>query len=431
VTLARRRVTTREASETLGVSVEAVRKRIERGKIDHEREANRVYVYLDDDQIESGHNAEGEETNGLLEALREQVAYLQGVIATRDRELATRAEEISRRDEEIRRRDAALEREQHLAAGFAERLRALGAPAEGEAGGTHQDGPPAADTPLKEELEEALRGDARLASLTPLYYAALPFMFGAGIAAGIANPLLIANTNNALWSTLYLLWTIPPIFGYWLGQRVALLRDNAWEVANGLETIRKNYTGTSLADADDADNNAFDNLMIRFDIADYLIPPTPNVPNDDSPHQVKEVYPSLDDIRNKLAVANARPNVLENLFSVFSVGVGVVTLFSSLGTFWFVTDPGETSEALRQMVGMAIVQGIFAAMFVLFAAFIVLGRARQKREEAHPPSRGGLPPRLLSGNLQALIGLVGASLTAIVGLVGVLIQVFYGGGGGG
>jgi hypothetical protein len=58
----------------------------------------------------------------LVETLREQVAYLQGVIATRDRELEQRAEEICRRD-------AALEREQQLAAIFADRLRELEAPA--------------------------------------------------------------------------------------------------------------------------------------------------------------------------------------------------------------------------------------------------------------------------------------------------------------
>jgi hypothetical protein len=57
-----------------------------------------------------------------VETLREQVAYLQGVIATRDQELALRAEEI-------RRRDTALEREQQLAAMFADRLQALEAPA--------------------------------------------------------------------------------------------------------------------------------------------------------------------------------------------------------------------------------------------------------------------------------------------------------------
>jgi hypothetical protein len=56
-----------------------------------------------------------------VEALREQVAYLRGVVATRDRELEQRAEEI-------RRRDSALEREQQLTAMFATRLGELEAP---------------------------------------------------------------------------------------------------------------------------------------------------------------------------------------------------------------------------------------------------------------------------------------------------------------
>jgi len=114
-------VTTREAAGVLGISVEAVRKRIERNQLDYEREDNRVYVYLDDDQTESGRDAVGEGGNALVEALREQVAYLRGVIATRDQELALRAEEV-------RRRDAALEREQQLTAFFAERLRELETP---------------------------------------------------------------------------------------------------------------------------------------------------------------------------------------------------------------------------------------------------------------------------------------------------------------
>jgi hypothetical protein len=119
--LTRQLVTTREAAEVLGISVEAVRKRIERDQLEYEREDNRVYVYLDDDQTESGRDAVGEGGNALVEALREQVAYLRGVIATRDQELALRAEEV-------RRRDAALEREQQLTAFFAERLRELETP---------------------------------------------------------------------------------------------------------------------------------------------------------------------------------------------------------------------------------------------------------------------------------------------------------------
>jgi len=342
--------------------------------------------------------------------LREQVAYLQGVIATRDREL-------EQRSEEIRRRDAALEREQHLAAGFAERLQALGAPAQGgKVGETEQGAQPAAGTSFKEELEAALEGDDRLTSLVSLYAAALPLAIGTGIAAGIANPLLVAGPNNPLWVVVYLLWVLPPIFGFWLGGRVASLQANAGAVASGLGTLLTAYEGIALKD--DA-MDAFNRLVVKFDIR-------PEIGPEDDPHYPTDLDPPM---RTYLASAHRRQSVLDVVLSLFSGGVGVVTLFSSLGTLWIVTDPGETSEALRRMVGMAIVQGIFAAVFVLFAAFIVLGRARQKREAAHPRSSGGSRPTLLSGNSQALIGLLGTIITAVLALLGVLFQVFYGGGG--
>jgi hypothetical protein len=125
-----------EASEILGITAEAVRTRIKRGRLDSVKEppdrTGTVYVLLGTDQTGpnidptlQGQDQTSDQTRpdeGLVEALREQVAYLQGVIATRDRELQQRAEEI-------RRRDAALEREQQLAAMFADRLRELEAPA--------------------------------------------------------------------------------------------------------------------------------------------------------------------------------------------------------------------------------------------------------------------------------------------------------------
>ena len=136
----RRRVTVAEASEILGITAEAVRTRIKRGKLDSVKDppgrTGTVYVLLQADQTRpnidptlQGQDQTYDQTRpgeGLIEALREQVAYLQGVIATRDRELEQRAEEI-------RRRDAALEREQQLAAIFADRLRELEAPAASEA----------------------------------------------------------------------------------------------------------------------------------------------------------------------------------------------------------------------------------------------------------------------------------------------------------
>jgi hypothetical protein len=132
----RRRVTVAEASEILGITAEAVRTRIKRGRLDSVKEppdrTGTVFVLLEADQTRpsidptlQSQDQTSDQTRpdeGLVEALREQVAYLQGVIATRDRELEQRAEEI-------RRRDAALEREQQLAAIFADRLRELEAPA--------------------------------------------------------------------------------------------------------------------------------------------------------------------------------------------------------------------------------------------------------------------------------------------------------------
>jgi hypothetical protein len=127
----RRRVTVAEASEILGITAEAVRTRIKRGKLDSVKEppdrTGTVYVLLQADQTRPNIDptSQGQDqTIGqteLVETLREQVAYLQGVIAVRDQELALRAEEI-------RRRDTALEREQQLAAMFADRLQALEAP---------------------------------------------------------------------------------------------------------------------------------------------------------------------------------------------------------------------------------------------------------------------------------------------------------------
>ena len=125
-----------EASGILGITAEAVRTRIKRGKLDAVKEppdrTGTVYVLLEADQtgpninpVQQSQDQTPDQTRpdeGLVEALREQVAYLQGVIATRDRELEQRAEEI-------RRRDAALEREQQLAAIFADRLRELEVPA--------------------------------------------------------------------------------------------------------------------------------------------------------------------------------------------------------------------------------------------------------------------------------------------------------------
>lgn len=97
--MTRQRVTTKEAAEALGISVEAVRKRIERGQLGHERVDGRVYVYLDGDQTESGPDVEVEFT-ALISEMNARIELL-------ERQL----EQANERDRENRRLlAAALER---------------------------------------------------------------------------------------------------------------------------------------------------------------------------------------------------------------------------------------------------------------------------------------------------------------------------------
>ena len=98
------RATVYEAAQVLGVTVDAIRKRIQRGTIPHERHENgRVYVLLDTARTlqDDGQDKYQTRRDDLVESLREQVEYLKVVVSTRD--------------EEIRRRD-------HIIAGFVERL---------------------------------------------------------------------------------------------------------------------------------------------------------------------------------------------------------------------------------------------------------------------------------------------------------------------
>lgn len=104
--MARQRVTVKEAAETLGLSVEAIRKRIERGHLESVRVDNRVYVYLDTDQTESAKDR-------LINSLQDQVEYLR-------LELSRRAAEHA---EEMRRKD-------HLLAAALERIPAIEPPAD-------------------------------------------------------------------------------------------------------------------------------------------------------------------------------------------------------------------------------------------------------------------------------------------------------------
>lgn len=127
--------------------------RIKRGKLASVKEppdrTGTVYVLLEANQTDDQTPGRDE----LVEALRDQLAYLRGVVAVRDRELGQRAEEI-------RRRDAALDREQQPTAMFATRLGELEAPqAPQEPAETVEEAPEGTERPpMREGLRRPRRG---------------------------------------------------------------------------------------------------------------------------------------------------------------------------------------------------------------------------------------------------------------------------------
>jgi len=91
----RQRLTVQDASEVLGVSVDAVRMRVRRGSLEAEKDPDgRVYVRLDidEDNVKSERQVE---SSDLVEDLRDQVAYLRDQL---DREREARTEERRRHD---------------------------------------------------------------------------------------------------------------------------------------------------------------------------------------------------------------------------------------------------------------------------------------------------------------------------------------------
>jgi predicted transcriptional regulator len=107
--MGQRRVTVREAARRLGVTEQAVRKRVKRGTLEADTEAGRVYVYLDASYTgyEPGQDTV---TNHGSPASDQLVAEKQARIDSLERQL----EEANTRDRENRR--IIMQQAQNLAA---------------------------------------------------------------------------------------------------------------------------------------------------------------------------------------------------------------------------------------------------------------------------------------------------------------------------
>lgn len=115
VEASRDRVTIQEAAYRLGVKDDAIRKRIQRGTLQYEKnEDGRVYVFIDKthdmsqplsyDGIHhptgnlSHDSAKDLSKDKIINVLEDQIQYLKEIIETRDRELEVRTDELKRKD---------------------------------------------------------------------------------------------------------------------------------------------------------------------------------------------------------------------------------------------------------------------------------------------------------------------------------------------
>src|SRR5215208_2620006 len=98
----RRRFTVAEASEVLGITVEAVRGRIKRRTLEHERDSGTVYVLLEADQSHDQPRPDDDQTSDrprpddhadINEELRDRIRYLERQVEE-EREARRRADTI-------------------------------------------------------------------------------------------------------------------------------------------------------------------------------------------------------------------------------------------------------------------------------------------------------------------------------------------------
>src|SRR5215213_1121472 len=98
----RRRLTVAEASEVLGITVEAVRGRIKRKTLKHERDSGTVYVLLDADQshdkprpddYQTFDRSRPDDPADITEELRDRIRYLERQVEE-EREARRRADTI-------------------------------------------------------------------------------------------------------------------------------------------------------------------------------------------------------------------------------------------------------------------------------------------------------------------------------------------------
>jgi chromosome segregation ATPase len=144
----RQRVTVAQAAEILGVTVEAIRGRIKRGTLEHERHSGTVYVLLDADQPT---NRTRPDTDQTADRLQSDSAAL---ISAKDETITTLRDQL----EAERQAHAEARR---IIAGLVERIPAIEAPSEPPPEARESDVSPGPTDELGEVREELGAEQAR------------------------------------------------------------------------------------------------------------------------------------------------------------------------------------------------------------------------------------------------------------------------------
>jgi hypothetical protein len=113
----RQRVTVAQAAEILGVTVEAIRGRIKRGTLEHERHSGTVYVLLDADQSTNRTRPDADQTTDRLQS------DTTALISAKDETITALRDQL----EAERQAHAEARR---IIAGLVERIPAIEAPSE-------------------------------------------------------------------------------------------------------------------------------------------------------------------------------------------------------------------------------------------------------------------------------------------------------------
>jgi hypothetical protein len=202
------RLTIQEAARQLGISEGAVRKRVTRGTLEHQKdEDGRVYVYLDagaDDGVDVGADPN---SNALISQLRDEVAYLR---------------DENRRKDEIIMQQAMTMRQ----------LSAAPPQEPSEDVETVEEEPDRAEPRYDAESAQEATEDAQQRSgwrepvdKLPRWHYVLGILLV--FSAGFLSTLLVDFETPLLVGLLILvvtLWAPPGIFGFWVGYRKRNLR---------------------------------------------------------------------------------------------------------------------------------------------------------------------------------------------------------------